>query len=36
MVEMIQLQRSYELQVKMLGVAKEIDTETSKLMRSSG
>ena len=35
MVEMIQLQRSYELQVKMLGVAKEIDTETSKLMRSS-
>lgn len=36
MVEMIQYQRSYELQVKMIGVAKEIDTETSKLMRSDG
>ena len=36
MVEMIQYQRAYELQVKMIGVAKEIDTETSKLMRSDG
>ena len=36
MVDMIQYQRAYELQVKMIGVAKEIDTETSKLMRSDG
>ena len=35
MVEIIQNQRSYEMQIKLLGTAKELDTETSKLMRSS-
>jgi len=35
MVEIIQNQRSYEMQIKLIGTAKELDTETSKLMRSS-
>ncbi len=35
MVEIIQNQRSYEMQIKLIGTAKELDTETAKLMRSS-
>ena len=35
MVEIIQNQRSYEMQIKLIGSAKELDTETAKLMRSS-
>ena len=35
MVDLIQNQRAYEMQIKLIGTAKELDTETSKLMRSS-
>lgn len=34
MVEMLEASRSFELSVKMLAVAKDLDQETSKLMRS--
>ena len=34
MVEMLNSSRSFELNVKLLATAKELDTETSKLMRS--
>jgi flagellar basal-body rod protein FlgF len=35
MVELIANQRAYEMQIKLVGTAKELDTETAKLMRSS-
>jgi flagellar basal-body rod protein FlgF len=35
LVELIQNQRSYETQIKLISTAKELDTETAKLMRSS-
>ena len=35
MVNLIKSQRAYETQIKLISTAKEIDTETSKLMRSS-
>jgi flagellar basal body rod protein FlgF len=35
MVEMLNSSRSFELNVKLLATAKELDAETSKLMRSS-
>ena len=33
MVEIIQNQRSYEMQIKLIGTAKELDTETARLKR---
>ncbi len=36
MVELIQTQRAYEMQIKLIGTAKDLDDQTSKLMRSSG
>ena len=35
MVEIIQTQRAYEMQIKLIGTAKDLDDQTSKLMRSS-
>ena len=35
LVDLIQNQRSYETQIKLISTAKELDTETAKLMRSS-
>lgn len=35
MVEIIQTQRSYEMQIKLIGTAKDLDDQTSKLMRTS-
>lgn len=35
MVEIIQIQRAYEMQIKLIGTAKDLDDQTSKLMRSS-
>jgi flagellar basal-body rod protein FlgF len=35
MVELIQAQRSFELQVKLISTTKELDTQTSKLMSPS-
>ncbi len=35
MVDMIETTRSYEMKVKLLAMAKDLDTETAKLMRSN-
>ena len=35
MVEIIQIQRAYEMQIKLISTAKDLDDQTSKLMRSS-
>jgi len=35
MVEIIQTQRSYEMQIKLIKTAQDLDDQTSKLMRSS-
>jgi len=35
MVDLIANQRAYEMQIKLIGTAKELDGETAKLMRSS-
>jgi flagellar basal-body rod protein FlgF len=35
MVEIIQTQRSYEMQIKLIHTAKDLDDQTSKLMRAS-
>jgi len=35
MVEIFEYQRSYEMQIKLIGTAKGLDTGTAKLMRSS-
>lgn len=35
MVEIIQTQRAYEMQIKLISTAKDLDDQTSKLMRSS-
>jgi flagellar basal-body rod protein FlgF len=35
MVDLIANQRAYEMQIKLVGTAKELDGETAKLMRSS-